>query len=141
MPLGVVPMDIPGRLSDTQRRLGCHNAPWRPVSSTTAGLCPRGRRAQDAHAAALEEKMLPGRGCGLVANETLYRGDRIFAQTPILILDDVAYNNLSDKDCIEIQNVAVERLPPVAKDMMLQLQGDFAADAISSRVDTNYFEV
>ncbi|KAM4059024.1 SET domain-containing protein [Hirsutella rhossiliensis] len=88
-----------------------------------------------------EEKMLPGRGRGLVANKTLHRGDRIFALTPILILDEVAHNNLSDKDWIEIQSVAVDRLPPVAKDMMLQLHGEFATDAISGRVDTNSFEV
>lgn len=88
-----------------------------------------------------EEKTLPGRGRGLVANKTLYRGDGIFAHTPILILDDVAYRNLGERDWIEIQNVAVDRLPPVARDMLLQLHGESAMDAVSDRINTNAFEV
>lgn len=88
-----------------------------------------------------EEKELPGRGRGLIANKTLHRGDRIFAHTPVLLLDDDAFQDLDNSDVIGLENTAVKRLPPSSNSMFWELYGQPIADPASDRIDTNAFEV
>ncbi|KAL7793120.1 hypothetical protein V8C37DRAFT_113266 [Trichoderma ceciliae] len=88
-----------------------------------------------------EERALPGRGRGLVANKTLHRGDRIFAHTPILMLDGDSFGDLEQKDWLELEHVAVNSLPPQTKMMFSALYGRPKTDPTSDRIDTNAFEL
>ncbi|KAL7911963.1 SET domain-containing protein [Trichoderma velutinum] len=86
-----------------------------------------------------EEKELPGRGRGLIANKMLHRGDRIFAHTPILMLDGEIFGELETEEWLELEHAAVNHLPPKTKKMFSALYGDPVTDPVSDRIDTNAF--
>lgn len=89
-----------------------------------------------------EERELPGRGRGLIANKTLHRGDRIFAYTPILMLDEEAYEDLAEEDWQRLEKMAVNALPPGAHKKFWELFGwPKMKDPVSDRVGTNAFGV
>ncbi|KAH0526558.1 hypothetical protein TsFJ059_009861 [Trichoderma semiorbis] len=86
-----------------------------------------------------EEKELPGRGRGLIANKTLHRGDRIFAHTPILMLDSEIFGELETEEWLALEHAAVNNLPPKTKQMFSALYGSPVIDPVSDRIDTNAF--
>ncbi|KAM0254890.1 hypothetical protein ACHAQJ_006327 [Trichoderma viride] len=88
-----------------------------------------------------EERELPGRGRGLIANKTLHRGDRIFAHTPILMFDGDSYEDLEKKEWLELEHVAVNNLPPKTKTLFSELYGRPVTDPVSDRIDTNAFQL
>ncbi|KAM4055841.1 SET domain-containing protein [Hirsutella rhossiliensis] len=88
-----------------------------------------------------EERVLPGRGRGLIANKTLHRGDRIFAYSPILVLDEDAFQNLDEDKWIALETVAVAKLPLATRELFWELHGEPSVHPISDRIDTNAFEI
>ncbi|EHK17407.1 uncharacterized protein TRIVIDRAFT_42740 [Trichoderma virens Gv29-8] len=88
-----------------------------------------------------EERELPGRGRGLIANKMLHRGDRIFAHTPILMLDGESFGDLEREEWLELEHTAVNNLPPTTKKMFSALYGRQVTDPVSDRIDTNAFEL
>lgn len=88
-----------------------------------------------------EERELPERGRGLIANKTLHRGDRIFAHTPILMLDGESFGDLERNEWLELEHAAVNSLPPKTKEMFSALYGRQVTDPVSDRIDTNAFEL
>ncbi|TLS21165.1 uncharacterized protein PpBr36_10476 [Pyricularia pennisetigena] len=54
--------------------------------------------------------MIPGKGVGLVAAKTLYRGDRIMSSTPAIVIDYGFFDTMPKKVIKEIQTAAVD--PP-----------------------------
>lgn len=88
---------------------------------------------------AFEERELPGRGRGLIANKTLHRGDRIFAHTPILILDGEIFGDLEQEEWLELEHAAVNKLPLKTRAMFSALYGRPVTDPVSDRIDTNAF--
>lgn len=86
-----------------------------------------------------EERELPGRGRGLIANKTLHRGDRIFAHTPILMLDGESFGDLEKKQWLELEHAAVNNLPLKTRKMFSALYGRPVTDPVSDRIDTNAF--
>jgi hypothetical protein len=88
-----------------------------------------------------EERELPGRGRGLIANKTLHRGDRIFAHTPILMFDGDSYEDLEKKEWLELEHIAVNNLPPKTKTLFSELYGRPVTDPVSDRIDTNAFQL
>lgn len=87
-----------------------------------------------------EERELPGRGRGLIANKMLHRGDRIFAHTPILMLDGDSFGDLEKKEWLDLEHAAVDNLPLKTKNMFSALYGRPMVDPVSDRIDTNAFE-
>ncbi|KAF4311564.1 hypothetical protein GTA08_BOTSDO13026 [Botryosphaeria dothidea] len=87
-----------------------------------------------------EERELPGRGKGLVANRTLNSGDRIFASTPILIIDEVV-DMLKKKDRLSLSYYALENLPAETQKRFWALAAHTGEDAFDDRVDTNAFGI
>lgn len=86
-----------------------------------------------------EEKELPGRGRGLIANKMLHRGDKIFAHTPILMLDSEIFGELETDQWLELEHAGVNNLPPKTKKMFSALYGSPVTDPVSDRIDTNAF--
>ncbi|PNY26563.1 SET domain-containing protein 5 [Tolypocladium capitatum] len=87
-----------------------------------------------------EERELPGRGRGLIANKTLHRGDVIFAQTPILIIDERVWGVLEREQHTELAQAAVDGLPPGSKKVFWELFNRNASDPVISRIYTNAFD-
>ncbi|KAL7960285.1 SET domain-containing protein [Trichoderma compactum] len=86
-----------------------------------------------------EEKELPGRGRGPIANKMLHRGDRIFAHTPILMLDSEIFGELETDQWLELEHAGVNNLPPKTKKVFSALYGSPVTDPVSDRIDTNAF--
>lgn len=87
-----------------------------------------------------EEQELPGRGKGLIANRTLNSGDRIFASTPILIIDEVV-DKLKKKDRLSLSYYALQNLPAETQKRFWALAAHTGEDAFDDRVDTNAFGI
>lgn len=92
--------------------------------------------------ASYEVTSLPNRGYGLIAKKALHRGDRLFANTPVLILDAEA-QSLGDAAWVELENIAVNKLPPETRNLFWGLHGQRRSDSdpVRDRIDTNSFEI
>lgn len=124
--------------------------------------------ANDFSSPPYEERPMPGKGRGLVATKTLHRGDRIFADTPILLLDAEAFgggdddddddydDNQDDKEVegvevgeeqeeddihSELAALAVSKLPPAMQRQFWNLHAQAGDDAVMDRIDPNAFEL
>jgi hypothetical protein len=86
-------------------------------------------------------KELPGRGIGLVANRTIYRGDRIFSHTPVFLAHQDLFDTFVLEDRIPMQRTAIQRLPLKARSAFMALCGHFGGDHIEDVLNTNSFAV
>ncbi|KAJ4407898.1 hypothetical protein N0V91_003563 [Didymella pomorum] len=82
----------------------------------------------------------PIKGRGLVANKTLFRGDQIFASTPLVIADPDAYK-MPETERLELMYRGVDSLPEASRKLYWELLGHFNGDAVDDRFNTNNFEV
>ncbi|ATY60592.1 SET domain [Cordyceps militaris] len=90
---------------------------------------------------AFDERDLPGRGKGLIANKTLHRGDRIFAHTPILMFHEDASQSLQEDVWAGLEHDAVRSLPLPAKDLFWNLFGQPSYGPAQGRIYTNAFSI
>lgn len=88
-----------------------------------------------------EERELPGRGKGLIANKTLHRGDRIFAHTPILVFHEDASDEPDEDYWADLESYAVAGLPAATKRMFWQLFGQESHGPAGGRINTNAFTI
>ncbi|EHK49401.1 hypothetical protein TRIATDRAFT_183670, partial [Trichoderma atroviride IMI 206040] len=123
---GISILTTPGRIESLQQLAAFADAD--ALSGVNEQLSP-----------AFEEKELPGRGRGLIANKTLHRGDRIFAHTPILMLDGESFGDLEKEQWLELEHAAVNNLPLKTRTMFSALYGRPVTDPVSDRIDTNAF--
>lgn len=82
-----------------------------------------------------EEREIPGKGRGLIAKKTLHRGDTIFSNTPILLLDD----DLPDRP--KWSRAAVGGLPVPTQKLFWELCRPDGSDLVMGRIDVNVFDV
>ncbi|KAH6629093.1 hypothetical protein C7974DRAFT_311449 [Boeremia exigua] len=82
----------------------------------------------------------PIKGRGLVANTTLFRGDQIFASTPLLITNSGAYD-LIESERLDLLYRGVETLPEASQKLFWGLLDHFKGDPVDDRISTNNFEV
>jgi hypothetical protein len=87
-----------------------------------------------------EQHEFPGKGRGLVANKTLFRGDQIFASTPLLIVDPDSWK-LSTPERLSLLYRGVETLPAASQESFWALLDHFKGDRVDDRINTNNFEV
>jgi hypothetical protein len=88
-----------------------------------------------------EIRPLAGRGLGLIANQTVQRGEKIFAHTPIVIAQAISETGLDEEDLYKLHRLAVERLPERSRKLFLALHGHFGGDPVYDRFSTNAFNV
>jgi hypothetical protein len=81
---------------------------------------------------------LPGRGTGVVASRTLHRGDRIFMETPALLVHAKVYDFLDD-DVLPLQDLAVEGLPNKTRNLFMGLWGEWGGNQVDDIINTNSF--
>ncbi|KHN94545.1 lysine methyltransferase [Metarhizium album ARSEF 1941] len=97
--------------------------------------------ANDFSSPPYEERAIPGKGRGLVATRMLHRGDRIFADTPVLLVDAEAYRS-RDARWVALPHLAVDRLPGSTQDLFWDMHArPGGEDAVTGRIDPNSFEV
>ncbi|KAL5888553.1 SET domain-containing protein 5 [Pyricularia oryzae] len=90
--------------------------------------------------------MVPGKGVGLVAARTLYRGDRIMSSTPAIVIDYGFFETMPKKIVREIQTAAVDILPENHRQLLLNLSShDGLYENYQQKVDkilsTNAFDI
>ena len=49
--------------------------------------------------------------------------------------------DLSDEDRLELQRLAVDKLPPKSRDLFLELHGHFGGDKVNDIINTNAFDI
>jgi hypothetical protein len=85
-----------------------------------------------------EVKVIPGRGKGLFATRTLYRGDRILASTPLGVYQSDALVRDSAMDYIYLHTAFIH-LPKSSQEQFLSAMAGSKGDPIMERVNTNAF--
>jgi hypothetical protein len=86
-----------------------------------------------------DKKMLPGRGVGMIANRTIFRGERIMQETPSLVYNRDIFGLLSDEDRIPLQWHAAYQLPVHTRDELLSLHKQHGGDEVDDLMRTNAF--
>ncbi|KAL2200994.1 hypothetical protein P885DRAFT_65297 [Corynascus similis CBS 632.67] len=71
--------------------------------------------------ASYEMRHIPGKGMGLIATSHIHRGDLIMANTPSLMIDYRAFNELTKPQYMFLQAAAVAHLPPAHAAHLLAL--------------------
>jgi len=84
---------------------------------------------------------LPGRGIGLVANRTLNRGDHVFSEPPVYLLNEDVFRTFSVEERVRVQRTAIKRLPPKTKSDYMALHGHFGGDHVEDVINTNAFTI
>lgn len=103
-------------------------------------LSPPVPGVNDMSSAPFEEYEIPGKGRGLIANKMLHKGDRIFAHTPILLLDADVFEESEDL-WVTLEQEAVEKLPLESQKKFWALYGQPVQNPVSGRIDPNAFEL
>lgn len=84
---------------------------------------------------------IPGKGVGVVANQTIRRGTRIMAWTPALVVHGSFSEELDEDDQYQLLDKAVEELPsPLRQTYMAQL-GHFGGHKVDDILNTNAFNM
>jgi hypothetical protein len=87
---------------------------------------------------AYEERLLPGRGRGLIATRKLNRGDRILASQVLLIVDPIVFN-FTREDRRKIQQSVLNDLTEPGEKLLTFLQSHPGLDGLHGRINTNAF--
>jgi len=88
-----------------------------------------------------ESRQLPGRGVGLIANRTLHRGDHIFSNTPVFIINEEVFDTFVGSDRRPFQTEGINRLPEKTRKLFMDLCGHFGGDPVEDIINTNSFAV
>jgi hypothetical protein len=89
-----------------------------------------------------EARKIPGKGIGLIANKTLHKGDLIFSNTPVLVVEEWIFTEFEkNMDHVPLQTLAIDNLPKEARESFLNLHGHFGGDPYQDILNTNAFAV
>jgi hypothetical protein len=88
-----------------------------------------------------ESRELPGRGIGLIVNRTLHRGDHIFSNTPVLLVNEEVFEIFFKTDRQPYQTRGVQQLPEHSSKLFMDLCGHFGGDKVEDIINTNSFAV
>jgi SET domain len=88
----------------------------------------------------MKQEDFPGKGRGMKALQTMYRGDTVQSYTPVLaVADDVMQITLGAFEQNMPLRVAVARLPPHSSQVFHDLWGQFGGDPYYDKINTNAF--
>lgn len=88
-----------------------------------------------------EIRALSGRGLGLVANQTIVRGESVMVEPPVILAQHNLEDLLEEEEINLLHRVAVERLPYQARKAAMELHGYGGKDAAYDRFSANAFKV
>jgi hypothetical protein len=86
-----------------------------------------------------EMKALPGRGFGMIANRTIFKGERIMQETPTFVYNRNLFHLFNDEDRIPFHWHAAYRLPEETRDELLALHKHHGGDEVDDLMRTNAF--
>ncbi|KAK3044262.1 hypothetical protein LTS18_001763, partial [Coniosporium uncinatum] len=70
-----------------------------------------------------EIKPVPGKGLGVIANETIHRGEKLFSEPAVFIVRDSDMNQLPNDVALQMLAFAADSLPNKTREMYLSLHG------------------
>jgi len=89
-----------------------------------------------------EARKIPGKGIGLIANKTLHKGDHIFSNTPVLVVEEWIFSEFEKNgEHVPLQTLAIDNLPKESRQSFLNLHGHFGGDPYQDILNTNAFAV
>jgi hypothetical protein len=86
-----------------------------------------------------DKRVLPGRGFGMIANRTIFRGERIMQETPSFVYDRDIFEQYTDEDRIPLQWHAAYGLPEHTRTELMDLHKQHGGDEIDDIMRTNAF--
>lgn len=86
-----------------------------------------------------EMKSLPGRGFGMIANRTIFRGERLMQETPSFVYNRNLYTLFDDQDRIPLHWHGAHLLPEETRKELLALHKFHGGDEIDDLMRTNAF--
>ena len=94
-----------------------------------------------------EIKSIPGKGLGVIANRTIYRGERLFASTAVGVFHNSAFLSRRSRDYAQharLMKVGVDALPVASKKLfygmaMQEKKGNEKIDEVVGRLNVNTF--
>jgi hypothetical protein len=87
----------------------------------------------------LERKYFPGKGWGMLANRTIFRGERIMQEPVTLVYDRLMYTNVDDADRVPMGWHMVYQLPEEARESLMTLHVQDYGDQLDDVMRTNAF--
>lgn len=90
---------------------------------------------------------IEGKGMGVIATSFINRGELIMANTPSLMIDYGAFDDLEKEEYLALQAKAVDALPEGHREMFMRLsthdeEGDFSyLELVERVVNTNAFDI
>ncbi|PVH83664.1 SET domain-containing protein, partial [Cadophora sp. DSE1049] len=85
------------------------------------------------------EKVLPGRGKGLISNHTFRKGDLILTSTPLFMVQERAMSDMSKADRLLLQQLSISALPTRSRELFYNLAAHFGGDKTEDVLLTNGF--
>lgn len=95
--------------------------------------------ANDASQEPFRKVLFPKKGYGLVANRTIFRGERIMQETSAWIYDRDAFTSLPEEVRIPLTWNMAYQLPEGARSDLLALHGHYGEDELDDIMRTNAF--
>jgi hypothetical protein len=84
---------------------------------------------------------VPGKGVGIVAETTIYKGDYVLMTTPISAVQDHLMQHGTEEQLFSLLEVGVERLPKKSRDQFMALLGHWGGNPYHDRIHTNAFSM
>lgn len=82
---------------------------------------------------------VPGKGLGVIANQTIRRGTRIMAWTPALVVHEDFLDKVDENERFNLLDQAVDGLPLSLKSTFMEQLGHFGGHHVNDIVHTNSF--
>ncbi|KAF2430477.1 SET domain-containing protein [Tothia fuscella] len=86
-----------------------------------------------------DKRILPGRGFGMIANRTIFRGERIMQETPSFVYNRDLFSSYEDEDRIPLHWHAAYQLPEHTRIELLELHKQHGGDEVDDLMRTNAF--
>lgn len=83
--------------------------------------------------------LIPNRGYGMIANRTIFRGERIMQETPSFVYNRELYSLFEDEDRIPLHWNAAYTLPEETREELISLHKQHGGDEIDDLMRTNAF--
>ncbi|TID21693.1 SET domain-containing protein [Venturia nashicola] len=88
---------------------------------------------------AYEMRPLPGRGFGMIANRTIFRGERLMQETPTFVYNRNMFTMFDDQDRIPLHWHGAYLLPKETREELLALHKHHGGDEVDDLMRTNAF--
>jgi hypothetical protein len=86
-------------------------------------------------------RVIPGHGMGVMANSSIYRGEKLMSYSPVLFVNNMIFDEFVEEDYLPLLRTGVQRLPKETRTLYMNLAGQGKGDPVDDIIDTNSFNI